>query len=242
MLLRTYLCLLLHWQQHIAIQQNIVDVWFGHMKHFSCPISGRGQSVLCSWPQKPLMARIIWWIKSLGSLWIWHWLFFWRSLVKRKKSWNLKHWFPFHRLELVKRCWSTLRCTEDWGIEDTRSVGWGCWIQAWMRVRDEKGPGWWLLRHTLIQWFNTSGVQSLASSASLQQRVGFSQQSWGPFYLRFYKLGTLLRDQLSFTNLQLTPFLHIPTTKICGTRHFGSVRKDSCFSRQPRLKIKKAPV
>ena len=68
------------------IQQQIVDVWFGHMKHFSCPISGRGPFVLCSWPQKPLMARIIWWIKSLGSLWIWHWLFFWRSLVKRKKK------------------------------------------------------------------------------------------------------------------------------------------------------------
>ena len=104
---------------------------------------------------------------------------------KEKKSWNLKHWFPFHRLELVKRCWSTLRCTEDWGIEDTQSVRWGFWIQAWM---------WWMKR---VQggdcWdthsFNTSGVQSSASSASLQQRVGFPQQSWGPFHLRILQVG-----------------------------------------------------
>lgn len=58
---------------------------------------------------------------------------------------------------------------------------------------DEKGPGWWLLRHTLIQHQQSTSfasfVHSLASSASLQQRVGFPQQSWGPFHLRILQVG-----------------------------------------------------
>lgn len=117
-------------------------------------------------------------------------------------------------------------------------------VRLW--VMDEKGPGWWLLRHTLIQ-YQQSPVISIISFTSATCRffpaiLGPLPHLGAPSTYVSYKLGTLLRDQLSFTNLQLTPFLHIPTTKICGTRRFGSVRKDSCFSRQPRLKIKKAPV
>ena len=60
----------------------------------------------------------------------------------------------------------------------------------------------WVLKR--VQGSDCS-VISIISLASATCKCRFSPQSLGPFHLRFYKVGTGLRDQLTFTNLKFTP-------------------------------------